>query len=902
MAPRRRGLSVSDPRLPVDDDPPGDDGPTDTRPAAGEIESADEETPPRPPSRRSSALARLETVLLWAVGHAPRFLPFVVIGAVLAATWGPLREVHPRQVREALRLLDSSWLVLAALATAANIAVMGLYDVMAFAHTRSRWRERWRYGAVAFAWSNFLTLGPLAGPAIRFWLYRPTVDRSADIEGGVVNIASAFVSGLIGWTVAAALVRQAPAWPSLLLLAGLAFVLSLATALIARTFVNRIERFASSGAAETGPIALAVIGWLDWLLAAVAFVACIRAAGTPLPLAGAVRSFFYGQSIGLVSMVPGGFGSADAFWIAHLPIAKSAATATLLTYRLIYYVVPWAGASLLLLSWVTHRTPRRVELARRVIAGVVGASGALMLLSTATPGLHNRLLLLEQAVPLPLVEVGTFSAGVTGLLLLVLARGLAKGYRAAFSATVIILIVAAISAILKGFDYEEAIVLSGVALLALAQAPLFDRPSHGDWLEGRDVGVAFVALIVFFVFGIFAHRVTAATIDRLSHVGYRSEAVRFLRTGISLAIAVGAAALYVLLRVPVRFGRLGEAEIDRALEVNAAIGTQTTPMMVANGDKAVFFDTDRSIASEPPPFPDDVRGFCLYRTIGPYMAVFSDPVVRSANERAAFLNALFNFAGNIDRRPIFYQVSLDWIPPLHDRGYAFFKLGEEGQLPMSRVTLEGPGGKLYRQVLRRAERDGVRFRVLAPFEVRRVMPQIVEISNDWLQSKRVGERQFSIGFFDEQYLLRFPVAVVEDSNGRIIAFANLLQGPKHEELSIDLMRYRSDAPKVMDFLFVSLFLHGKEKGYRRFNLGMAPLASVGELAGAHLRERLANLLFQHGEHWYNFQGLRQFKEKYEPDWVPRYMAYQNAWEWPVAIAYVSALIAGGWSRVLRGRE
>jgi phosphatidylglycerol lysyltransferase len=310
--------------------------------------------------------------------------------------------------------------------------------------------------------------------------------------------------------------------------------------------------------------------------------------------------------------------------------------------------------------------------------------------------------------------------------------------------------------------------------------------------------------------------------------------------------------------------------------------------MVANGDKAVFFDGD--------------RGLCLYRTTGPYMVVFSDPVVRNAADRGGFLNALFAFAGEVDRRPVFYQVSADWIPPLHDRGYAFFKLGEEGQLPLSRVALEGPAGKLYRQIIRRGERDGVRFRVLPPFEVRQVLPQLREISNDWLRSKEVRERQFSIGFFDEEYILQFPNAVVEDANGRIIAFANLLPGPKREELSVDLMRYRSDAPKVMDFLFVSLFLYGKEKGYRRFNLGMAPLASVGELAGAHLRERLANLLFQHGEHWYNFQGLRQFKEKFEPDWVPRYMAYQNAWEWPVAIGYVSALIAGGWGSVLLGRD
>ena len=62
--------------------------------------------------------------------------------------------------------------------------------------------ERWRYGAVAFAWSNFLTLGPFAGPAIRFWLYRPTVEHSSDLETGVLSITIAFASGLVGWTLA----------------------------------------------------------------------------------------------------------------------------------------------------------------------------------------------------------------------------------------------------------------------------------------------------------------------------------------------------------------------------------------------------------------------------------------------------------------------------------------------------------------------------------------------------------------------------------------------------------------------------------------------------------------------------------------------------------------------------
>jgi phosphatidylglycerol lysyltransferase len=288
----------------------------------------------------------------------------------------------------------------------------------------------------------------------------------------------------------------------------------------------------------------------------------------------------------------------------------------------------------------------------------------------------------------------------------------------------------------------------------------------------------------------------------------------------------------------------------------------------------------------------------LYRIIGPYLVVFADPVVRP-DDRGAFLDELFRFAGEADRRPVFYQLSPEWIPALHDRGYLFFKLGEEGQLPLARVTTDGPSGKLLRQILRRGERAGVRVRVMAPYEVVQRLDELEEISDDWLAAKSVVERQFSIGFFDREYLARFPCAVVETSDGsRIQAFANILRGPRRGEISLDLMRYRSGGPKVMDFLFVSLFFHAKKLGYERCNLGMAPLSSVGEVRGAHPRERLARLVFQHGEHWYNFQGLRFFKQKFEPDWQPRYLSYQRAWEFPIAIAYVAALIAGGWMNVL----
>jgi phosphatidylglycerol lysyltransferase len=843
-----------------------------------------------------------KTAAVWLVGHASRFVPLLVIGAVLTLTWQTLRQVHPRDIVGALRTMSWAWLLIAAALTLVNIVVMGLYDVVAFEGTRTRALERWRYGAVAFAWSNFLTLGPFAGPAIRFWLYRGTVEHGADLETGVLSIAIAFASGLVGWTLATVVVPSHSTLGNAVVLTIVAAALVYACACVGRFVAVRFERFDDIDPRPTKAIVPAIVGWLDWLLAGLVFLACLHSTGDTVADVRSIRSFFLGQAIGLASLVPGGFGSSDAFWIAHIDLPGSSTAAALLAYRLVYYIVPWAAASLVLLSWATRRASRRIEMARRMLAGLVAAGGALILLSTASPGLSPRLDLLGQVVPLPIVEISHVAAALTGVLLLVLARGLAKGYRIALGATIIVLLLAAISAILKGLDYEEALILACLAVATWSQAPLYDREAQVAWFKGPDLAVAAIALFLFLGFGAFAYRITPERLERVKDFGYRVQRGRFLRTAGTLAIAVSAGAFYVFLRVPVRFRRLSRSEIDRTLELHAAIGRGTTPLMVANGDKAVFRFDD--------------RGFCLYRTIGSYLVVFGDPVVSTPDERDDFLTALFAYAAEIDRRPLFYQISLEWIPPLHDRGYAFFKLGEEAHVRLDTVTLDGPQGKLYRQILRRGERDHLRMGILPPVDIPGALPELRAISDDWLRRRHQRERQFSIGFFDEDYLRRFPCAVVEEKRGResfsgdmvaetendsrphIFAFANLLRDPRREELSVDLMRYRSDGPGVMDFLFVSLFLYGKEQGYKRFNLGMAPLASVGELHGAHARERLANLLFQHGENWYNFQGLRFYKEKFDPEWAPRYMAYQNAWEWPAAITHVSALIAGGWRNVM----
>ena len=202
-------------------------------------------------------------------------------------------------------------------------------------------------------------------------------------------------------------------------------------------------------------------------------------------------------------------------------------------------------------------------------------------------------------------------------------------------------------------------------------------------------------------------------------------------------------------------------------------------------------------------------------------------------------------------------------------------------------------------MIRRLEKDGATFRILSPEQVAGVIDQLQTVSDDWLAAKATAEKGFSLGFFDEAYLARFPIAVIE-RDGRIQAFANILAGPQHEELSIDLMRYHRDAPKsVMEALFVYLLTWGKEQGYRWFSLGMAPLSGFETSPVAPLWNRLAAFLYEHGESVYNFQGLRAYKEKFDPMWEPHYLAYPGGLRLPRIMADVSALVAGGYRQIFR---
>jgi phosphatidylglycerol lysyltransferase len=318
-------------------------------------------------------------------------------------------------------------------------------------------------------------------------------------------------------------------------------------------------------------------------------------------------------------------------------------------------------------------------------------------------------------------------------------------------------------------------------------------------------------------------------------------------------------------------------QIERASRIAGEVGRADTNLATL-GDKALLFG--------------ESGGLLMYAVSGRSWVSFGDPI-GSPREQTELAWRLKEIADRHGGWPVFYEVGSAHLPIYLELGLSLFKIGEEARVPLENFSLEGSDRRGMRRAVGMVERKGGAFEIVPPHEVQALLPELKRVSDAWLMSKHTREKGFSLGFFDETYLSRFPIALVRHE-GRVVAFANVWLAPARDEISVDLMRHEREAPHgVMEFLFIHLMLWGKEQGYRWFNMGMAPLSGFQRRALAPLWSRVGALLYRHGEHFYNFQGLRQYKGKFDPVWEPKYVACPGGIALPRVLLDLAALISGG---------
>ena len=511
---------------------------------------------------------------------------------------------------------------------------------------------------------------------------------------------------------------------------------------------------------------------------------------------------------------------------------------------------------------------------------MVFLGGFVLLVSGALPAEHERMSILRHSVPLPFVEASHFIASVSGALLLIIAHGLARRLESAWRAATILLGLGVLFSLAKGWDYEEALVCTFVISLLVAsrhrfyrQGGLFQRSPTAPELLAIAIAVGISIWI-----GFMTYRGVPYSDTLWWDFAYREDAPRFLRASLGVAVTALLVLAYEVLHRP---SQLAD-EIDPGDMARAATILQGSPYtedrLALLGDKRFLFE-------------EADRGFVMYGIQGQSWVAMGDPVVTDDASRA---DLVWRFKELVDLHagiPVFYQVSRNHLPDYLDAGFSLVKLGEEAVVDLHVFTLVGGEGRKLRQARAKAEKSGAALEIIPAAGVEELLPQLKDVSDAWLADRDQREKGFSLGFWSPSYLTQFDMAVIR-LDGRVLAFANIWRGADHHEYSVDLMRARPDAPQgVMDLLFISLMEQAKGEGFRWFNLGMAPLSGLPRHRLAPLWTRLAHIVSRTGDRFYNFEGLRAYKNKFQPEWRPKYLAYPGGLRLPQVLVDITSLIA-----------
>jgi phosphatidylglycerol lysyltransferase len=835
-------------------------------------------------------------------------LSVVLLCLALWALHAMASEVTYRQIAGYVHALPNSDIALAVLLTAAGYVVMTLYDWFGLASVGRRLPAR-RVGLISFisyAFSNALGMSLLVSGSIRYRFYVQAGLSTGEVARVVLYTTLSFWLGLAALTgVTLLLVPIPPEVP----LSGLRLPLAIVLVLVPLAWFGvavavrrpvRIWRWAINTPTPVVAARQILTGALDWGLAAGVLYVLM-----PEAISGGfghfLAIFVVAQMAGLISHVPGGLGVFEAVMLAGFGATgnhglEAPILGSLAAFRLVYYLLPLCVATVMVI-WREVRalrhaamvTPWFSSLLPPFFAGLTLVCGAVLLFSGATLAIPGRMEILRGFVPLPLVEVSHFLSSVVGMLLLILARGLQRRLDAAYVLTLVLLILGAILSLLKGIDYEEATLLS---LLALALAPahrhfyrrasLFRASFSPGWVLAIGAVLACSTWLVFFSFKHVEYSNNLWWEFSFHHGG----APRALRALVGATAVVMLVALANLIR-PARPRRAypAEADLARAMPLLKHFESAQAHLALV-GDKMLMFA------------PGD-QAFIMYDIEGRSWVAMGDPI---GTDEAARRELVWSFRENCERAggwPIFYQVRPADLDLYLDVGMNLLKIGEEARVRLENFNLDGKSKKTLRGTVNKLSRDGLRMEIVPAEGVPALMPKLKHVSDAWMRDKKVREKRFSLGLFDERYLARTPMAVVWQGD-ELVAFANVFVTETKEEASVDLMRHLPEGPSgIMDFLFIELMVWAKAEGYRWFNLGMAPLSGLQNRRTAPLWSRFGAMVFGRGERFYNFRGLHRYKDKFDPEWEPRYIAVPGGIALPLALANVASLISGGLGGVVR---
>lgn len=840
-----------------------------------------------------------------------------LVGVIIAAIsffvlWELLKTTSRHDTLEAFKSYTNGSLFLAVLFTALSYCGIALYDVVA-AQTIAPGKITSPVAALAgsagYAVSNALGFSFLTGGALRYRIYAGEGVGLADI-GRIISM-----SWFSMWFALLAIIGFALAFEpeNLPWLGTLNITIDHIAGVIIICCLVVLIAWLYGGARELkiGPISLKLPGSRGAFIQIFAGLIDITSASATLYVlmpgdiqigfAAFTLVFAIAIVIGVVSHSPGGLGAFEAVLIGGLGLAGNApAVAALLVYRLIYTVLPLVVAILGMALWELLRQRKSVSnkaaqvsrviepLIPFVSAGLTFLAGVVMLVSVVTPGRRIRLDVLSDVLPLIFIETSNLAASLIGVTLLIVSYGLARRLVNAWFVTEFLLLIGAVFCLTKGLDWEEATILCIFCLILYGfRRSFYRRPLN----NGLTISWAWLASIAAFAcaviwLGFFIYRHVEYSNELWWSFAWNANAPRFLRASVIIFSVIFITGLYNIIHKP------SGKQSKHGMTIPACI-----PALVAQSpfsDTALALLGDKQFLISP-----DEDGFIMYSKSGGSLIALGEPVSNNEKVLSDLAWEFRKYADNAALRTVFYGVGAHHLPLYLDMGLSVIKLGEIAKVYLPDFSLDGPKRQPFRYAERKAEREGLKFSIIPAQDVEQNLAALRHVSDTWLASKSGAEKRFSIGYFNDEFLKRYDVAVMK-KDSQIVAFANVWKSGFQQEITVDMMRYLPNVSKVMmDALFAHLMLYGKEQQYQWFNLGAAPLAGLSANRLAARWQRIGSFIYRRGRDLYHFDGLKSFKDKFDPVWSPHYLICPGGLDTARVLIDVTTLINGNPLEFLR---
>lgn len=518
----------------------------------------------------------------------------------------------------------------------------------------------------------------------------------------------------------------------------------------------------------------------------------------------------------------------------------------------------------------------------RIIAFFVGASGIVGLISALVPSAYDRLILLREVVPM-LVRLGSRTLSLlAGFGLVIIAQNILARKRRAWYLSILLLSLTLITHLTKGLDFEEAIFSAIPLFLLIRYRSIFTVASTRLNLTQiiHRVAIVVLTLLAYILLGYtllqtqFSVRPGVKNVESdyiYSTVGVGQDSLiaetrlsKWFEKSLWIISTTGVITILLYL-----FGPLIDGELVTDKEVSevrslAEVSPNSVGYFATMPGNKYFWNHNRTQVM-------------AYRISGNVAVAIGEPYGPGPSEET-----VTEFASFMEQRGILtaiYNAREVVMKRLKDT-YKSIKIGEEAVISTEGFTLTGSKIADVRHAVSRMMRDGVSYEWCDASTISwTYVKELDMLHANWLKKKNLPPLTFSMEYYPFDPNPSVKILIIKNLSKKIIAGMSFLPYDEGRGMALDLMLKSDLSPNgTMEAGIAEALKYFKDRGIDHVSLSLAPLANTD-----------MQIIYKHFNRLYQFKSLHKFKEKFLPQWHPKYILIDKKLSTPKAL-YASAVV------------